>query len=75
MTDTQQDIEAAARRRLKGFGVHLLAYFAAMAVIVPLNLMTDPENRWFVLPLVGWGSVLAIHVAYVMGLFASPSER
>ena len=30
---------------------------------------------WFLLPLVGWGAVLALHVAYVMGLFAIFSDR
>jgi hypothetical protein len=36
---------SVGRRRLRGFVIHLAAYF------------------------VGWGSVLALHVAYVMGLF------
>ncbi len=57
------------RRRLRGFGLHLLAYFIVMAALVALNLTTEPENPWFVLPLVGWGSVLAIHTAWAMGLF------
>jgi hypothetical protein len=24
---------------------------------------------WFLLPMIGWGGVLAIHAAHVMGLF------
>jgi hypothetical protein len=44
-----------------------------MALLVPLNLLTDPNWPWFVLPLVGWGGILAAHVAYVMGLF--PEKR
>ncbi|MDH3231308.1 MAG: 2TM domain-containing protein [Alphaproteobacteria bacterium] len=58
-----------ARRRLRGFVWHLIGYFAAMLVIVPVNLILTPETVWFVLPMVGWGGVLAIHVAYAMGLF------
>ena len=61
------------RRRLRGFGYHLAAYFVTMALLVPLNLLTDPNWPWFVLPLVGWGGILAAHVAYVMGLF--PEKR
>lgn len=60
---------AAARRRLAGFGLHLAAYFMAMIVLVPVNMWLSPDDAWFVLPMVGWGTVLAVHVAYVMGLF------
>ncbi len=57
------------RRRLRVFALHLAGYFVAMAVIVPTNLFLTPETPWFVLPMVGWGSVLAGHAAFVMGLF------
>ena len=56
------------RRRLRGFGIHLLCYFAVMTVLAIVNLSTSPETPWFVLPMVGWGSVLAIHAAWAMGL-------
>ena len=61
------------RRRLRVFGYHLACYFLVMATLVPLNLLTTPQTPWFVFPLVGWGGVLAAHVAYVMGLF--PTKR
>lgn len=61
-------LEAARRRRLRGFGLHLLVYFLAMIVLVPVNFSVTPEEPWVVLPMVGWGSVLAVHVAWVMGL-------
>ena len=57
------------RRRLRVFGYHLACYFLVMAMLVPLNLLTTPQTPWFAFPLVGWGGVLAAHVAYVMGLF------
>ena len=59
----------AARRRLRGFGLHLLGYLATMAVLVPINFVVSPRTPWFVLPMVGWGSVLALHAAYAMDLF------
>lgn len=67
--DAQDQAAERARRRLRGFGWHLIGYFAAMLVIVPVNLILSPDFAWFLLPLVGWGAVLAIHVAYAMGLF------
>lgn len=60
-----------AQRRLRGFGLHLLGYFIAMLVLVPVNVFIYSETIWFVLPMVGWGSILAIHVAYVLGFFGS----
>ncbi len=57
-----------ARRRLRGFGAHLAAYFAVMAVLVGLNVFFSPENLWVLAPVVGWGAVLAVHAAYAMGL-------
>jgi hypothetical protein len=42
-----------------------------MAVPVAVNLLTSPENLWFVWLMVGWGSILAFHAAYAMGLFGS----
>lgn len=61
--------ELIAHRRLHGFGRHLAGYFAAMVTLVIVNMTTTPENPWFVWPTVGYGGVLAIHAAYVMGLF------
>ena len=65
--------EETATKRLKGFALHLLAYFVMMAVLVPVNLFVFDETIWFPFPLVGWGSVLAIHVAFVLGLFGGRS--
>ena len=62
------------RARLRGFGIHLLGYFMVMAALVAVNLATSPETPWVVWPMVGWGGVLAIHVAYVVGLFGGFAE-
>ena len=70
MTEQQpQSSQSHERKRLKIFGTHLAGYFVVMIIIVPLNMMNTPENPWFFFPMVGWGSVLALHAAYVMGLF------
>ena len=55
--------------RLRILIMHLISYFVVSAVAFVINVTTDRETAWFVLPMVGWGSVLALHVAYVMGLF------
>ncbi len=69
MTDDEAGKSLAASRRLRVFGLHLVAYFGTMVVVVPVNFYLTPDNPWFILPMVGWGSLLGLHVAYVMGLF------
>jgi len=72
---TLTNANSNSQSRLRGFAIHLSIYFGLMIIIVPLNYWLTPENTWFVLPLVGWGSVLSLHVAYVMGLFGKPDEN
>ena len=69
MTARQDDDQGAPRRRLRAFGTHLIGYFVVMLIVVPVNLLTSPGDPWFVLPMVGWGAVLALHAAYAMNLF------
>ncbi len=76
MTATPDDEKTPqARHRLHGFVLHLLGYFVVMVALVPLNYFLSTEDPWFVLPMVGWGSVLALHVAWVMGLFDGLMKR
>ena len=60
---------SGGQRKLRYFVYHLGAYALGMLVLVPCNLFMYPDSKWWLLPMVGWGSVLALHVAYVMGLF------
>ncbi len=64
MTRGRVDERKQARRRLRGFGLHLLGYFVVMAGLVAVNLANAPENPWFVWPMVGWGGILAFHAAF-----------
>ena len=58
-----------ARVRLKIFALHILVYFLIMLTLVPFNIFVYDSSIWVIFPMVGWGSVLAIHAAFVMGLF------
>jgi hypothetical protein len=60
---------ALAQRRLRGFKLHLLAYAAAMILLIVVHVIVQPGQPWFVFLLVAWGAPLAVHCAYVMGLF------
>jgi hypothetical protein len=69
MTTDPPPAPGSAQRRLRGFLAHLAGYAAVVVVLVAINALTDPARIWFVWPMVGWGGLLAIHAAYVMGLF------
>ncbi len=69
MSDSSDQDVQRARRRLRGFGLHIAGYGIVMVVLVAINMLSNPENPWFVWPMVGWGGVLAIHAAFAMGLF------
>ena len=55
--------------RIKWLRRHLLAYLVVSAALVAINLFWLTGEPWFVLFMVGWGAPLAVHTAYVMGLF------
>lgn len=59
----------ASDSRLRGFLIHLLAYFAVMVVLVVVNVTASPETAWFLWPAIAWMALLALHAAYAMGLF------
>jgi len=67
--------EQRARKRLLGFGFHLIGYFIVMAGIFLVNQSQGTDPTKFIILLVGWGSVLALHAAFVMGLFSVFSDR
>ncbi len=69
MNEAGGDGGTHARRRLRGFGAHLAAYFTVMVIVIAVSVFFSPENPWLLVPLVGWGAVLAVHAAYAMGLF------
>jgi len=69
MSDSSDHDVQRGRRRLRGFGLHLAGYFVVVVALVAINMLSSPENPWFVWPMVGWGGVLAAHVAFAMGLF------
>ena len=67
--DASNTKKHATNRRLRALAIHLGVYFLTMTVLVGVNFITSPGNMWSVLPMIGWGPVLALHTAYAMGLF------
>ncbi|MBN1205393.1 MAG: 2TM domain-containing protein [Myxococcaceae bacterium] len=53
-----------ARKRvadLRDFYSHLAVYLVVNLCLFILNMMTSPETRWFLWPLIGWGIGILIH--------------
>ena len=65
-------------RRLKGFYLHVIRYVVVIAGLALINLMTSPNNIWFIWPMLGWGLALVIHALAVFTrftLFSTDWER
>ena len=52
---------AKASRIRKGFHIHLAAYSLVNALLVSINLATNPDRLWFKWPLLGWGFGILAH--------------
>jgi len=63
------DDDRGARRRLRGFAIHMAVFFVVIIALAVANFLYWPGDWWFVFPMVLWGAPLAVHAAYAMGLF------
>ena len=57
-------------REKKAFTIHAMAYAIGNSILIAINLLVVPHFLWFVFPLVGWSSGLAIH--YYLGVRSAP---
>jgi hypothetical protein len=48
-----------------GFTAHAIVYVMVMAALIILNLAFLTGFLWFIIPLVGWGIVLALHYLFL----------
>lgn len=46
---------------IKGFYGNLAAYIVVNTGLIILNLVTSPDQIWFIWPLLGWGIGVAFH--------------
>ena len=46
-----------------------MVYFIVVAACAAFNFTNSPDRLWFIFPMVAWGAPLALHAAWVMGLF------
>jgi len=69
----QQRVES-----LKGFYTHFGIYIIVNIFLVVLNLISSPNDLWFIWVLLGWGIGVAAHALSVFGmggLFGSAWEE
>ena len=59
---------ARASKARTGFYFHLAAYVLVNAVLVGVNLTTNPDRLWVQWPLLGWGLGLAAHAVVAFAL-------
>jgi hypothetical protein len=47
-----------------GFFAHAIIYFLINIMLTAFNLINNPENIWFYVPIMGWGLGLAMHYLF-----------
>ncbi len=70
--DDRQKYEMA-RKRVEakiGLYIHAGVYLAVNALLAGINLITTPQDIWFIYPLAGWGMGLIFHFALVYSGFS-----
>jgi hypothetical protein len=56
-------------RDIKGFYSHAIWYFFVNVILAVWNLVTTPDNLWFLWSLIGWGLGLLAHGLSVFEVF------
>lgn len=47
------------------FRIHLFTFIAVIVFLAIINLLTSPENLWFIWPMFGWGIGIVAHALTV----------
>ena len=66
--NTQETKYQKAKERveeIKGFYVHLIVYILVNLLLFTINMITSPDNLWFIWPLMGWGIAIPLHAVRV----------
>lgn len=48
-------------QKLKEFYSHLVTYLIVNSIFFTINMLTNPNDLWFLFPLIGWGICLTFH--------------
>ncbi len=69
MDDDDVEYEVARNRpdARQGLRIHLLSYVSIIGLLFLIDLLTL-GSWWFVWPMLGWGSAIAVHWLYVMSV-------
>lgn len=57
------------------FRIHLITFIAVIVLLAIINLLTAPENLWFIWPMFGWGIGIVVHALTVYLFSGEPSLK
>jgi len=66
--DEERRYERAKKRieELKAYYTHLTAYISVNIMLMIINIVTSPDEIWFIFPLLGWGIGITIHTVVII---------
>jgi two-component system, LytTR family, sensor kinase len=62
-------------REIKSFYGNLISYCIIIPFLTIINLITNPDNIWFIFPMLGWGIGLAAHGMSVFAIGKGWEEK
>lgn len=67
---SKKEIKRAKKqvKKKKEFYQHLMSFVMVNIAILAINLLTTPDNFWFVFPFIGWGIAIMFHYTDVFGI-------
>lgn len=75
--DKDKAYERAQKRvkEIKSFYGNLISYCIIIPALIIINLITSPDNIWFIFPMLGWGIGVAAHGMNVFAIGKNWEER
>ena len=67
--------EILIKDRKRGFKIHLVVYVLTNIALIIFNLATNPEVKWFLGALFGWGSGVLSHYIFSVALVDKMIDR
>ena len=66
---------STSERRRRGLRLHIIWAMATLAVLILINAIFSHRYPWWLWVLMIWLPIIAVHTAWVMGLFGSRRKR
>jgi hypothetical protein len=62
-------------QRLRSLRLHVIVALGTLLVLIVVNVVATPQYPWWIIVLMAWMPLVAIHTAWAMELFGSRKDE